>query len=200
MYDFYAFFSYKRHPLTDEWHQELMRRTQFWLSHALGIPDAPIFFDVRSIDNGTLFDQVIDTSLRKSMVLISILSPLYFTSAHCLAEINTFMAREDHLRLARGTLISCVRFHDGANYPMPFKDMQSEDFAPFANPAKAFWSSHDSVGFELRIRDFATTIAKKINVAPPWTSDFPSPVFNPKACVSPNRIERPSTYLGAHHP
>ena len=196
MYDFYAFFSYKRHPLTDEWHQELMRRIQLWLSHELGVQDVPIFFDARSIDNGTLFDEVICNSLRKSTVLISVLSPLYFTSAYCLAEIGTFIAREDHLRLNRGTLISCVRFHDGSTYPLPFKNMQSEDFAPYANPAKAFWASQDSVAFEPRIRDFARRVAKKILAAPPWDQGFPKPIYNSAVSPPPERIMRPASYLG----
>jgi hypothetical protein len=152
MYEYKAFFSYKRHPLTDEWHTELMVRIQFWLSQELAIQDVPIFFDTRSISNGLVFDQVICDALRKSTVIISVMSPLYFTSAYCLAEIGTFIEREDHLRKNRGSLISCARFHDGASYPLPFSHMQSEDFAEFANPANAFWNSPAGVAFQPRIR------------------------------------------------
>lgn len=198
MYRYEAFFSYKRHPLTDEWHRELMTRIQYWLSQDLGIQDAPIFFDTRSIPNGMLFSQEIDDALRASKVIVSIMSPLYFTSDHCMAEIGTFVEREDHIQRARGSLISCARFHDGASYPLPFSQMQSEDFAPFANPAKAFWMSQDSVAFELLIRTFAGAVATKIRSAPAWDAGFPAPPFNPGASVPPARILRPATYLQAN--
>lgn len=195
MYRYEAFFSYKRHPLTDEWHRELMTRIQFWLSQDLGVQDAPIFFDTRSIPNGMLFSQEIDDALRASKVLVSIMSNLYFTSDHCMAEIGTFVERENHLLRNRGSLISCARFHDGTSYPLPFSQMQSEDFAPFANPAKAFWASQDSVAFELLIRTFAGSVAAKIRAAPPWNAGFPAPPFNPGTSAPPPRIQRPASYV-----
>src|SRR5207244_3870947 len=97
----------------------------------------------------------------------------------CLAEINAFVKREDHLNWNRGALISCARFHDGATYPMPFVNMQSEDFAPFANPAKAFWDSPDGAKFEDLIRRFAQRIADKIRAAPAWDPGFPDPPYVP---------------------
>lgn len=196
MYRYEAFLSYKRHPLTDEWHRELMLRIQYWLSQELGMQDVPIFFDTRVIPNGMLFAQEIDDALRASKVIIAVMSPLYFTSTHCLTEIGTFMDREDHLQKARGSLISCARFHDGASYPAPFSQMQAEDFAPFANTAKAFWISQDSVAFEQLIRTFATAVANKIRAAPPWDSGFPAPPSNPGGPPQPPaRIQRPAAYL-----
>jgi hypothetical protein len=200
MYEYKAFFSYKRHPLTDAWHSELMVRIQFWLSQELGIQDAPIFFDTRSIGNGLVFDQVIADALKKSTVIISVMSPLYFTSAYCLAEIGTFIEREDHLRKSRGSLISSARFHDGASYPLPFSHMQSEDFAEFANPASAFWQSPAGVAFEPRIRTFTSTIASKIKTAPDWDSSFPDPPYDPNGGIPPERIKRPATVLAAGTP
>jgi hypothetical protein len=195
MYEYKAFFSYKRHSLTDEWHSELMVRIQFWLSQELAIQDVPIFFDTRSIGNGLVFDQAISDALRKSAVIISVMSPLYFESAHCLAEIGTFIKREDHLRKNRGALISCARFHDGASYPLPFSHMQSEDFAEFANPAGAFWNSPAGVAFQPRIRAFAGAIAGKIKAAPDWDSRFPAPPYDPNGVLLPERIKRPANVL-----
>jgi hypothetical protein len=197
MYQYKAFFSYKRHPLTDEWHRELMLHIQFWLSQNLGVQDAPIFFDTRSIGNGLVFDQAIGDALKRSAVIISVMSPLYFTSPYCLAEIGTFLDREDYLQKNRGSLISCARFHDGASFPMPFSHMQSEDFAPFANPAKAFWNSLDSVSFEPLIRAFADGIAAKIRAAPEWENNFPDPPYDPDNTPPQARIRRPAMVLGA---
>jgi TIR domain len=197
MYKYKALFSYKRHPLTDEWHGELMVRIQFWLSQELGVQDAPIFFDSRSIGNGLAFDKVISDALKQSTVIISVMSPLYFTSAHCRAEIGTFIEREDHLGQNRGSLISCARFHDGASYPIPFSKMQAEDFAEFANPASAFWNSPAGVAFQPRIRAFAGAIAEKIKAAPDWDNSFPDPPFDPNGGPLPERIKRPAAVLAA---
>ena len=197
MYEYKAFFSYKRHPLTDEWHLRLMERIEYWLSQELGIQQVPIFFDKRSIANGLAFDKAINDALKASTIVISVMSPLYFTSAHCLAEINTFIKREDHLGQNRGSLISCARFHDGASYPEPFSKLQAEDFAEFANPASAFWNSPAGVEFEFRISAFANAIAQKIKAAPDWDDSFPDPPYDAFGGPLPERIKRPATVLAA---
>jgi hypothetical protein len=197
MYKYHAFFSYKRHPRTDDWHERVKEIIQYWLSQELGIPDVNIFFDKQSIDNGLLFDNAIRDALRSSATLITILSPLYFSSHHCRAELNAFTQREDHLQKPRGLLISCARFHDGANYPSPFEKMQAIDLSPYANTAKAFWESIDGAAFDKVLQSFAREIATKIRIAPNWDSAFPDPPYDPTAGKAPQPIMRPADYLGS---
>jgi hypothetical protein len=200
MYKYEAFFSYKRHSITDEWHRTTMERIQYWLAQNLGVRDAPIFFDTNSIQNGTVFAEEIEDALRASKAIISVMSPLYFTSDHCMAELNTFVEREDHVERNRGSLIACARFHDGASYPHPFSQMQSEDFAPFAIPNKAFWDSPASVSFEVKLQKFAQVVATKVRAAPPWDPGFPSPRFKPGEGAPPSPILRPVAYLQSVSP
>jgi hypothetical protein len=171
-----------------------MERVRFWVSQGLGKP-AKIFFDARSIGNGVNFDQSIDDALKHSTVIISVMSPLYFASAYCLAEIETFILREDKLGYSRGSLISCAHFHDGESFPIRFARLQAVDFTPFANTEKAFWDSADAVVFSPRIKNFGIAIAEKIKAAPEWSSDFPDPPYDPDSGIAPPPIKRPAAYL-----
>jgi hypothetical protein len=200
MYEYDAFFSYKRNRRSDGWHLKLVESIKFWLSEDLAKSNARIFIDNQSIENGLLFDRAIARALNRSAVIISVFSPLYFTSDYCLAEIDAFMKREDHLGADRGSLISCARFHDGDSYPLPYLHMQQDDFSPFANPTKAFWESNAATQFEELIRSFTHRVADKIKAAPPWSQDFPDPVYAPNCGTQPPRIMRPSEYLGAASP
>lgn len=194
-YAYQAFLSYKRHPLTDHWHQQLHQRIQYWLSQDLAASTANVFFDSRSIDNGLDFNSFITEALRGSAVLICIFSPLYFTSAHCLSEINAFFDREQMLKLRRGSLIACARFHDGERYPANYRTMQAYDFTKFANTAKRFWETEKGVEFEEIIQQFSAQVADKIKIAPAPSADFPSSFFNENASVFAEKIRRPADYL-----
>jgi hypothetical protein len=200
MYQFQAFFSYKRSQFTDTWHRKLMELIQYWLSQELAAQNVPIFFDTRSIDNGEPFDDAIREALKNSAVIIAVMSPLYFTSAICNAEIRAFMDREDRLGRPRGSLISCARFHDGERYPSPFNRMQSMDFSQFANPMDSFWNSIDAAVFADRIRDFSRIIAGKIQASPVWDPSFPVPPFDPNGGAPAQSIRRPAAYLGTSPP
>jgi len=154
-YTYDAFFSYKRHPLTDRWHKELLGRLQLWVSQELAKPGLKMFFDSQSIDNGHDFEASISDALKGSAVLICVFSPLYFTSSHCLSEISAFLNRERMLNLRFGELIACARFHDGERYPDLYRRMQSIDFSDFANPSPRFWDTEKGVEFEAIIPRFA---------------------------------------------
>jgi hypothetical protein len=194
-YTYGAFFSYKRHPLTDRWHRELLARLQMWISQELARPSLRVFFDAQSIDNGHDFGLTIADALQSSAVLICLFSPLYFTSGNCLSEINAFFAREEMLGLRRGQLIACARFHDGDRYPDPYRRLQSRDFTDFANLSPRFWESEKGAEFESTIPQFAEQIASKIRTAPNRRPDFPASFFegDPSSFAQP--IMRPREYL-----
>ena len=195
MYNYDAFFSYKRHPLTDRWHRELMQRLQLWISQELAKPNLAMFFDSQSIDNGHDFAASIADALRNSAILICVFSPLYFTSAHCLSEINAFLDREQMLKLKLGQLIACARFHDGDRYPDLYRRMQSIDFSDFANPSPRFWETEKGAQFEEVIRQFAQQVAAKIRMAPEPRADFPTSFFEGDVSAFAGRIRRPLDYL-----
>jgi hypothetical protein len=198
-YDFQAFFSYKRNPLTDYWHERVFERLQYWIGQELGIDKPPMFFDRRSIENGQEFDAYIRDALLSSAVIVSIFSPLYFTSKWCVSEFESFLAREEKLKFKKGSLVACARFHDGENYPIEAQKMQAEDFRDFAILAPKFWDSDKAVTFEQLIMEFAKKIAKKIKLAPPFETSFPIQVMDDKDVPEQKMVIRPSDYAAGRN-
>jgi hypothetical protein len=198
-YEFQAFFSYKRNRLTDDWHERVFERLQFWVGEELSIDKPPMFFDRRSIENGQEFDAYIRDALRSSAVIVSIFSPNYFTSKWCLSELESFLAREEKLNCKKGSLVACARFHDGENYPIEAQKLQSEDFRDFAILAPRFWDSDKAVTFDQLIREFAKKIAKKIKSAPPHETAFPIQVRDDKDVPEQKPIVRPSDYAAGRN-
>jgi len=194
-YDFQAFFSYKRSPLTDSWHERVFERLQYWIGQELGIDKPPMFFDSRSIENGQEFDEYIRDALLSSAVIVSIFSPLYFTSRWCVSELESFLAREEKFKFKKGSLVACARFHDGENYPLEARRMQAEDFREFAILAPKFWDSEKAVAFDQLITEFAKKIAKKIRAAPPYDAAFPILVRDDSDVPEQKPVIRPSDYI-----
>jgi TIR domain len=196
-YEYVAFFSYKRDPQTNRWHEALVDKIQYWLGQELVVDKPRIFFDTRSIENGHDFDEFIRDSLRSSVVMISVFSPLYFTSKWCLSELHTFYAREEQLKIKKGSLIASAQFHDGENYPPYAQRMQSDDFRNFAILHPKFWDSEAALHFDQIIKDFAIKVAKKIRAAPPYSDNFPLNVVPDDGVQVPGVIGRPSSYVSA---
>jgi hypothetical protein len=194
-YGYHAFFSYKRNPLTDNWHLQLSQRLQFWLSNNLNVPTAKVFFDSTSIENGLDFNSCIADALRGSTIIISIMSPMYFNSPHCFSEIEAFCIREQMLNLRRGSLIACARFHDGESFPASYRTLQAFDFTRFAIMAPRFWDTDKGMEFEEIIKKFAEQAAKKILSAPPLSEDFPASFFSETPSASADKIRRPADYV-----
>jgi len=196
MYEYDAFFSYKRHRRHDDWHSELMQQIEYWVSLDLGKPNVNIFFDNNSIDNGHQFDSVIAGALSRSKVLISLRSPLYFASAYCKAELDTFIERERHLGKPTGALIACANFHDGETFPSPYATMQSENFSDFTSiSGEHFWKSPKGLEFESKIKQFSMKVAAKIRSAPDWMDTFPRLIYDENNRSVLPRILRPIKYL-----
>lgn len=168
-YKYDAFFSYKRDPLSDEWHEKVMSRLEHWIKLELNKEKIDIFFDTEDIKNGERWEKKIVNSLKKSKCLIAILSPAYFNSQWCLSEWKTFINREkDH----SAELIVPARYHDGIHYPQEAKDIQSEDFSEYSSTMVAFWETKDAWDFEKVLKAFAKDAAEKIKKAPAYDDSF----------------------------
>jgi hypothetical protein len=190
-----VFFSYKRNPLFDPWHRTLADRIRTWIAFELGILDAKVFVDTSSIENGSDFPDFIAGALKNSTVIVCLFSPLYFNSPWCMTEINFFIDREKKLNLKQGSLVSCARFHDGVNYPDAFRDMQSDDFTPFANPNPHFWNSQKGADFDDVIKQFCKTLSDKIRNAPVVPPHEEEPTPSAVAVSDAPKIRRPGDYL-----
>jgi hypothetical protein len=169
-YEYDAFFSYKRDPLSNEWHEKVMSRLKHWIKLELNKQEIKIFFDTEDIKTGEKWKRKIADSLKKSKCLIAILSPAYFNSQWCLSEWKTFINREKDFSLE---LIVPARYHDGNHFPQEAKDIQSEDFSEYSSTMAAFWETKDAHEFEKeKLKAFAKDAAKKIDNAPPYDDNF----------------------------
>lgn len=173
-YEYDAFFSYKRDPLSNEWHEKVMSILEHWIRMELNKKDMKIFIDTEDIETGAKWKEKIADSLKKSKCLIAILSPEYFNSQCCLSEWKTFIKRGKDYKLKFSGLITPARYHDGDHYPQEAKDIQSVDFSEYSATTAAFWETKDAYEFEkVKLKAFAKDVAKKINNAPNYDDNFP---------------------------
>ena len=89
-YIYDAFFSYKRDPMSDSWHEILKDNLAHWLRMELNKLDVRIFFDKEEIGTGTQWRQKLVNALSQSKCLVCIWSPCYFQSKWCISEWWTF--------------------------------------------------------------------------------------------------------------
>jgi len=171
-YKYDVFFSYRRNKLTESWHEKLVEQLKFWLNNEIAERDISIFYDKESIEVGDLWANKIGDALKHSRCIVAVLSPDYFKSEWCYAEISTFLKRQEVLSIPGGIIMG-ARFHDGNSYPGAVKNIQQVDFNKYASLSKSFWETRRADDFTEEIKKFAKEIALKIKTAPSFQDDFP---------------------------
>jgi len=170
-YIYDAFFSYKRDPESNAWHQRVKDKLLYWLRLNLNQSNVMIFFDTEDIKTGERWRTKLQTALRSSKCAICVWSPLYFKSQWCVSEWTTFEQRGRRLGL---DLVIPARYHDGEHYPRSARDRQSVDFSNYASTMPRFWDTEYAVEFErLLLRPFARDLADIIRSAPAFDPEFP---------------------------
>ncbi|MCI0562444.1 MAG: toll/interleukin-1 receptor domain-containing protein, partial [Nitrososphaera sp.] len=173
-YKYDVFFSYKRDPHTDEWHEIVKAKIEYWLKQELKRLSIEVFFDREEISTGDFWEQKISEALKHSRCMIGIWSPLYFQSKWCMSELKSFIKREQKLCLGVKRLIVPARFHDGELFPPIAKQYQAKDFRPYASTMPFFWNTEAAWKFEqLELKAFAKDLAETIKICPDYEDDFP---------------------------
>jgi hypothetical protein len=88
-YQYDAFFSYKRDRESDQWHEVVKTKLEFWLRQELQKLNVRIFFDTEEIRTGMRWRQKLSDSLKKSRCIVCFWSPLYFQSKWCVSRNNS---------------------------------------------------------------------------------------------------------------
>ena len=65
-HEYDVFFSYKRDPESDDWHEKVKSKLEYWLKHELQKPSVRIFFDKEEIRTGTRWRQKLSDALKRS--------------------------------------------------------------------------------------------------------------------------------------
>lgn len=179
MYQRCGFFSYKRG--TGEGAEVWYERTANFISETIqpqtGLEHCPMFYDKGSIANGSYWKSELREGLDKSPFLIAFFSPSYFSSTYCMAELKTFIERENKLGLARGTLIQAATISEITELPDWAQDIQTKSFQEFFVPLPSYWESTAAAKYAVRLSEFSMEIAQKINTikrdGPLYDEHFP---------------------------
>ena len=170
-YQFDAFFSYKRDPESDDWHERVKEKLTFWLKQQLGRQDVRMFFDREDIRTGARWHARLTEALKTSRCIVCFWSPLYFRSKWCLSEWKTF---EERGKQVRRDLVLPASYFDGETFPRDALALQFRDFSKYASTMPRFWDTESAVRFEeLCLRPFAQDLAAAIRRAPAYNETFP---------------------------
>lgn len=176
-YEYDVFISYPRRAPAGDWVRDYFSGLlRDWLSQSMD-REAQIFFDRETIETGDAWPERLRRGLAGSRYMVAVWTPPFFRSRWCMAEFLSMRRREHQLRLLTqeepAGLIFPVTFHDGESFPPEAKEIQSEDFKPYAYSAPFFRDSRAFMEFEGAVKALAERIATRIERTPAWRDDFP---------------------------
>jgi hypothetical protein len=170
-YAYDVFVSHKREPSDGElltpWIREVVRRVQLWLGMSLGGVEARLFFDTDVLRPGSHWPDVLGHAIGASRCLMPIWSPAYFRSPWCLAEWQSFVARERQIGSAV-SLVVPIRVHDGEWFPREAQCVTALDLCEYAATTAGFWETRRADELDILLREFAASLADVVRSAPPY--------------------------------
>ena len=170
-YVYDVFFSYRRGKQLDNWSEKMYEKLEHWLNMELPEKEVKIFFDKVEIKTGAKWKEKIYDAIASSKCVVAILSPDYFKSKWCYAELLSFLKRSE--MMSGHSLIFAASYHDGESFPDSVKAIQYKDFSPYAYTSEAFWDTDGALEFEKELKEFATHIAEAINKIEEHKEEFP---------------------------
>lgn len=185
-YEYDVFISYRSEPPVGEWvRRHFAPLLGQWLNESCTRP-VRIYVDRLDLVPGSEWPVELRDALSRSRFLVPVLSPSYFRSEWCLAELATMQARERHLghRRTSGSpfLIFPVKFNDGKHFADSVKGITTVDLSDWNQPSEAFAQTPAYVDLTKAIERFAEGVADRLDSAPEWDPDWP--VETPVAEVS----------------
>jgi hypothetical protein len=176
-YDYELFMSYRRNGNVRDWVQNHLAPL---LIRCLEdeLPEKPRVFLDSNQEVGIEWPDNILRALNRSKLLLAIWSPSYFTSPWCLAEWHTMLLREQALGIGGLSklpgLIYPIRFSDGNSFPAEAQQVQQElSFKDWRFPYLHFKDSILYLDFHRAVVRLAENIAERLQLCPPWQSDWP---------------------------
>jgi len=175
-YEIDLFYSYKREPagvkLTMTWQRQFSRRLEYYVRQELGGKKLRTFRDVDDVRMGRRPWKEIAWALGRSKCLLALVTPEYFESPFCRAELQAFRDRCSLLEKRDGSsppLVLPVILHRGDGGLAARLEYQYYDLSGFFATTPAFWSTSGAVALDRLIRDhLAPDVAAAIRQAPPY--------------------------------
>jgi hypothetical protein len=175
-YRFDVFISYSRLGSAPKW---LMNHFYPKLQDCLAdqIAPAPTLFVDKNMERGVHWPSELENALCHSKVMVSVLTPPYFTSRWCMAEWDSMREREKLLGIASPDrsqgLIHPILYSDSVNFPDEGREFSWWDFKELATPEPVFQESRDWLRFHHKVTDLAQHLAHLLQQVPEWQPDWP---------------------------
>src|SRR5260221_1953918 len=177
-YEYDIFISYRHKGPAFSWVTEYFHpMLEQWLpEHVPSTYEPKIFIDSQ-IDTGAEWPQKLRRALKTSRCVLPILSPEYFRSLWCRAELATIKKREECLGMRTEQnsdgLIYAVVFASPALLPNEIRDhIQYRDLSQWATNQANFRESKNFEAFENEIKLVCQELWKMIQRLPGW-DDWP---------------------------
>lgn len=191
-YEFDIFVSYRRTDTIGRWvKNHLVPRLDSRLNQVAPYP-IRIFCDFQMAD-GVNFPAELKQRIKTSSLLLGVWSADYFRSKWCMAEWESFRARQKQLGLFSDNhtqgLVYPIRYSDGEYYHSEAQLVQCQkDFSHLNYPDDVFKQSPKYLEFDDLVRQMAEDLVVRLNDVPTWSADFPIaelPVLAPATMQRP---------------
>jgi hypothetical protein len=184
-YSYHVLLSYSRTDLVQTWvHEFFLPELKPWLEEEL--EDRPVIFWDHDDQRNPWARPMVD-AVRGSRYMVAILTPMYFKSSHCMAELESFSARES---IEKAKLFSAIEWHNNKTFPESIRE-RCVSFREFAITARGYKNTDGYIRFQQRVKELAETLSALIASAPPYSKTWP--VFAPaevKVRMDDGRIHR----------
>jgi hypothetical protein len=176
-YIYDIFISYRHKGPAYNWVTEYFHPLlKLWLPECMPVEcEVKIFIDSQ-IETGTEWPAKLRQALRTSRCLLPILSPDYFRSKWCQAELQTMRLREQLLGLRTeensSGLIYAVVFASPELFPSEVQNIEHRDMRKWATTYSGFSNSPNFESFENEMKYICKELPHMIQRAPTW-QDWP---------------------------
>lgn len=174
-YKFDVFISYSRHGSVQKW---LLNHFYQKLCECLADQFAPlkVYMD-REMPRAVHWPSNLQSALRHSKIMVQLLTPPYFESKWCMAELRSMQAREEMLGLAGSEisqgLIYPILYSDSENFPVEHRQRSWVDLKAFAYPDPVFQQTVGFNNFHQKVTELASDLAQLVRQVPDWRPDWP---------------------------
>lgn len=167
-YAYDVFVSFRPGGVLNEWVETFITDLTNWLEIELAEPPR-VFFDVKNIAAGDSWTTQTELALKRSKLLLAILTPAYFASPSCTREWALFATRE---RLTKNVpLIYPLLVRGGSALPKSVWDRQLLDVSKTVTLISNRRQQASPEYYEL-LKNAAADIAKMLEKVPPYDSEL----------------------------
>lgn len=173
LYD--VFISYSRDECVGGWVKKYFKPTLRKRLAAHLLTEPKVYLDTEDIPVGAEWPVYLKEALGSSKMLIPVWTPPFFRSRWCLAEWQTFIAREAELSLPKLRLVYPVKYSDGTCFQDALKRYQCRDLSNWGWDCDSFGSSPEFLKFVQAVDEIARELAEILDdqVFPPHNAAWP---------------------------